>query len=111
MMDLTGIPAYRAVMRDLFSELNNSIEIPKLMNQTADSGALGTANHKGFYKYTPAEAKDWDKRFAKFSTDIRRLSLSFKSFNFLNFLNENICVKDANEKFIDAVKKKLNSLL
>lgn len=77
MMDLTGIPAYRAVMRDLLPNLNNAKTVPKLMNQVADSGAMGTANHKGFYHYTPAEAKKWDKQFAEFSRDIRRLSLSY----------------------------------
>lgn len=78
MMDLTGIPAYRAVMRDLLPDLNCAKKVPKLMEALADSGALGTANQKGFYPYTKWEAKEWDKRFAEFSLDIRRLAKKYE---------------------------------
>ena len=56
-MDLTGIPAYGAVMRDLLPDLSRSQETPKLMKEVMASGARGTSNAKGFYQYTPAEAK------------------------------------------------------
>jgi 3-hydroxyacyl-CoA dehydrogenase len=45
-MDLTGIPAYAAVMRDLFPELDCSKEVPALMRQMVDSGAQGVSNAK-----------------------------------------------------------------
>lgn len=73
-MDLTGVPAYAAVMKDLFPELSNSDKIPKLMTELVQSGGKGVSNHKGFYKYTPAEAKRWEKIFLRFSYDIRKLS-------------------------------------
>jgi 3-hydroxybutyryl-CoA dehydrogenase len=76
-MDLTGIPAYRAVMRGLLPDLDRSTRVPRLMERVADSGALGTANARGFYRYTKTEARRWDERFARFSTDIRRLSLRY----------------------------------
>ncbi len=76
-MDLTGIPAYMAVMRDLLPDLNCDKEIPKLMRETVESGALGIANAKGFYKYTPAEARRWEKKFLKFSYDIRALGQKY----------------------------------
>jgi len=76
-MDLTGIPAYGMVMKDLFPELCVSTEVPKLMQQVVDSGARGVANAKGFYKYTPAEARRWEKRYLQFSYDIRALSLKY----------------------------------
>jgi 3-hydroxybutyryl-CoA dehydrogenase len=73
-MDLTGIPAYAAVMRDLFPELNCSKEVPDLMRQMVDSGAQGVSNAKGFYRYSPAQARRWEKLFMRFSYEIRALA-------------------------------------
>jgi 3-hydroxybutyryl-CoA dehydrogenase len=76
-MDLTGIPAYLAVMCDLFPELHCGTQVPKLMQDIVDSGARGVSNARGFYSYTPAEAKRWEKRFLEFSYDIRALALKY----------------------------------
>jgi 3-hydroxybutyryl-CoA dehydrogenase len=76
-MDLTGIPAYRAVMQDLLPELASGSEVPELMKKVVDSGALGVANAKGFYKYSEEEAKRWEKRFLEFTYDIRRLARKY----------------------------------
>lgn len=73
-MDLTGIPAYAAVMKDLFRDLNCSTKVPRLMQQMVRSGGLGVANAKGFYRYTPAQAKRWEKLFLEFSHEIRGLA-------------------------------------
>lgn len=73
-MDLTGIPAYCAVMRDLLGDLDRSTQVPQLIAKLVESGAQGVANAKGFYDYTPAQAKRWEKRFLKFSYDIRSLA-------------------------------------
>jgi 3-hydroxybutyryl-CoA dehydrogenase len=73
-MDLTGIPAYAAVMKGLFPELNSSTKVPALMKRVVASGARGVSNAKGFYRYTPAQASRWEKRFLKFSYEIRKLA-------------------------------------
>ena len=73
-MDLTGIPAYAAVMRDLLPELDCSKEVPALMRQTVASGAQGVSNAKGFYRYSPAQARRWEKLFMRFSYEIRALA-------------------------------------
>lgn len=73
-MDLTGIPAYAAVMKDLFPELNCSTEVPRLMQKVVRSGARGVSNAKGFYCYTPAQAKRWERLFLEFSHEIRDLA-------------------------------------
>jgi 3-hydroxybutyryl-CoA dehydrogenase len=78
-MDLTGIPAYAAVMRDLLPDLCCVKDTPKLMQEVVASGARGTSNAKGFYQYTPAEAKRWERRFLKFSYEIRALALKYAS--------------------------------
>lgn len=76
-MDLTGIPAYEAVMRDLWPELSCATEVPSLMKKVVKSGALGVANAKGFYKYTEAEARSWERRFLKFTYEIRALARKY----------------------------------
>ncbi len=76
-MDLTGIPAYSAVMKDLLPDLNCSTEVPPLMQRVVDSGARGVSNAKGFYRYTPAQAKRWEELFMDFSHDIRRLAAKY----------------------------------
>jgi 3-hydroxybutyryl-CoA dehydrogenase len=76
-MDLTGIPAYANVMKDLLPELNCAVEVPKLMQKVVNSGARGVSNAKGFYRYTPAQAKRWEEMFVQFSYQIRKLAGEF----------------------------------
>lgn len=74
MMDLVGLPAFRTVMRDLFPNLNCGKRVPRLMEKLVDSGARGVANQKGFYRYTPTQAKRWERLFLQFSYDVRALA-------------------------------------
>jgi 3-hydroxybutyryl-CoA dehydrogenase len=76
-MDLTGIPAYAAVMRDLLPDLSCNTQVPQLMKEVVAVGARGISNAKGFYSYTPTEAKLWKKRLLDFSYEIRGLALKF----------------------------------
>ncbi|MBZ5856869.1 3-hydroxyacyl-CoA dehydrogenase family protein [Flavihumibacter profundi] len=73
-MDLTGIPAYRTVMKDLFPELSNATEIPATMEDLVAAGAKGVSNAKGFYPYTLETAKKWEELFVQFSYEIRKLA-------------------------------------
>ncbi|MCC6286262.1 MAG: 3-hydroxyacyl-CoA dehydrogenase family protein [Chitinophagaceae bacterium] len=73
-MDFTGIPAYLAVMKDLFPDLSNSTTIPSTIEKLVEDGAKGVANAKGFYSYTEATAQQWEKLFVDFSFDIRKLA-------------------------------------
>ncbi len=76
-MDLTGVPAYHNVMKDLFPTLSNSTEIPKLIDDIVKDGGKGVANAKGFYEYTDEEAKLWKETFTEFSYEIRKLALKY----------------------------------
>lgn len=76
-MDLTGIPAYLTVMKDLFPELDNSTQSPKLMEKLVADGAKGVANAHGFYPYTKESAEKWEDLFVEFTYEIRKLSAKY----------------------------------
>lgn len=76
-MDLTGVPAYHTVMKDLFPTLNNGTQVPELIDKIVREGGRGVANAHGFYSYTPEEAKLWEETFTEFSYDIRKLALKY----------------------------------
>lgn len=73
-MDLTGIPAYGAVMEDLLPELSTSTEVPRLMRTMLKRKALGIQNQKGFYRYDARTARQWERRWVDFTYEIANLS-------------------------------------
>jgi 3-hydroxybutyryl-CoA dehydrogenase len=73
-MDLTGIPAYAAVMDGLLPELCNSTEGPRIMKQMLRRKASGIGNQKGFYPYTKATAAQWERDWVQFTYDMRQLA-------------------------------------
>lgn len=76
-MDLTGVPAYYNVMKDLFPTLNNQTTVPPLIEKIVQAGGRGVANAHGFYDYTVEEAKLWEETFTEFSYEIRKLALKY----------------------------------
>ncbi len=76
-MDLTGVPAYHTVMQRLLPTLNNSTEVPELIDKIVREGGKGIANAHGFHEYTPEEAKLWEETFSEFTYDIRELALKY----------------------------------
>lgn len=73
-MDLTGLQAYYHVIKDLFPTLSNQTTTPSLIERIAKEGGNGTSNARGFYDYTPEEAKEWERAFEEFSYDINKLA-------------------------------------
>jgi len=76
-MDLTGIPAYYNVMKDLFPTLSNQSEVPVMVKNIIESGGKGVANAHGFHEYTEEEARLWKETFEAFSFEIRKLALKY----------------------------------
>ena len=76
-MDLTGVPAYHTVMKDLLPTLNNNTEVPELISKIVEAGGKGIANSKGFYDYEPGEAEMWEKTFSEFTYEIREIALRY----------------------------------
>jgi 3-hydroxybutyryl-CoA dehydrogenase len=78
-MDLMGVEGYLRVMRDLLPDLASSPEVPKLMRDVVESGGRGISNGRGFYQYTPEEAKAWEEKFIEFNYKIRRLTAEYSA--------------------------------
>ena len=76
-MDLTGVPAYHTVMKDLFPTLNNDTTVPRLIDDIVRKGGRGIANAQGFYEYTEEEARLWEETFKEFNYEIRKLALKY----------------------------------
>lgn len=76
-MDLTGVPAYHTVMKNLLPTLNNSTEVPELIDKVVREGGRGVANSHGFYDYEPGEAEVWEETFKEFTYEIRQLALKY----------------------------------
>ena len=76
-MDLTGVPAYHTLMKDLLPTLNNNPAVPQLIDNIVREDGRGVANAKGFCNYTPKEAKLWEETFTEFSYEIRKLALKY----------------------------------
>jgi 3-hydroxybutyryl-CoA dehydrogenase len=73
-MDLTGIPAYAAVMEGLLPELSNATAVPAMMQEMVKRKALGIGNQKGFYPYTKASAAKWERDWVSFTYEMRQLA-------------------------------------
>ena len=76
-MDLTGVPAYHTVMKDLFPTLNNDTKVPRLIDDIVKKGGKGIANAHGFYEYTEEEARLWEETFKEFTYEIRKVALKY----------------------------------
>lgn len=88
-MDLTGLQSYYAVMKDLFPTLNNQTQVPRLIEDIARQNGNGIVNGKGFYDYTPEEAKAWEQAYEEFAFDISRLAAKYPPNLIEKRLNEN----------------------
>jgi 3-hydroxybutyryl-CoA dehydrogenase len=76
-MDITGVPAYHNVMKDLFPTLSTQTGVPELIDDIVKAGGKGISNAQGFYEYTPEEARLWKETFEEFSYEIRKLALKY----------------------------------
>ena len=76
-MDLTGLPAYHTVMKELFPTLNNDAKPAKLIEDIVTSGGKGVTNGQGFYSYSEEEARLWEQTYKEFSYEIRKIALKY----------------------------------
>lgn len=73
-MDLTGGPAlYGKAMRGVLPTLSNATDLPPLMRDLVEQDARGTANGRGFYRYTAEEAEHWHELLRRHAWTVRDL--------------------------------------
>ena len=80
-MDLTGIPAYAAVMEGLFPTLSNQKAVPNLLRDVIAKGKEGISNGKGFYRYDKSSAARWRKAWVEFTYEIKTHSDKYDKLN------------------------------
>jgi 3-hydroxybutyryl-CoA dehydrogenase len=62
-IDLTGGPQlYAQAMQRVLPTLSNATDLPPALQALAASGARGIVNGRGFFDYTPEEARQWRAR-------------------------------------------------
>jgi 3-hydroxybutyryl-CoA dehydrogenase len=65
-IDLTGGPElYAKAVQHVLPTLNNSTELPPVLQKLAGTGARGIVNGRGFYNYTPEEARRWEEFYRR----------------------------------------------
>jgi 3-hydroxyacyl-CoA dehydrogenase len=62
--DGRGAEHARSVAEELFPQLANDRELPRLLLDKIDSGDLGVKTGKGFYEWTPESAEAWRANMA-----------------------------------------------
>jgi 3-hydroxybutyryl-CoA dehydrogenase len=73
-IDLTGGPAlYAKAMRGVLPTLSNAAELPRTLEELAESDAQGIANLRGFYRYTEEDARKWEELFRRHAWTVREL--------------------------------------
>jgi 3-hydroxybutyryl-CoA dehydrogenase len=65
-IDISGGPElYARAMKGVLPTLSKSDTVPPVMQKLADSGARGTMNGRGFFNYTPEEARQWEELYRR----------------------------------------------
>lgn len=72
-VDLSGGPAlYGKTMNNVLPTLSNATSITGGMRRMMENDDKGVVNGRGFYKYSPEEAKVWEERFRRSVWQVRR---------------------------------------
>ncbi len=65
------------ILKNLFPRLSNKEEVPAGMQKIVADEGRGIHNLKGFFNYTPDEAKKWEEAFAVFNQEIFHLAQKY----------------------------------
>jgi 3-hydroxybutyryl-CoA dehydrogenase len=71
--DLSGGPAlYGKTMNNVLPTLSNATSITEGMRLMMENGDKGVVNGRGFYQYSPEDARIWEDRFRRSVWQVRR---------------------------------------
>ena len=76
-LDLMGLKDYADGYRLLLQQLNNTHEVPAIMQHIVELKGRGIHNQTGLYTYSDQEVKAWEEAFAQFNADIYRLAAQY----------------------------------
>jgi 3-hydroxybutyryl-CoA dehydrogenase len=78
-IDLTGGPElYMKAMQPVLPTLSKADEISGRMRELAESGARGIVNGRGFFNYTPEEARHWEELYRRHAWRVAQLHNEYR---------------------------------
>jgi 3-hydroxybutyryl-CoA dehydrogenase len=78
-LDLSGLPAYAPIMRDLLPDLSANDDVPATLQKLEKSGAKGIPNGRGFYRYSGKEGDRKSQDFDDFRRDLVQLIARYEN--------------------------------
>ncbi|SHN14380.1 3-hydroxybutyryl-CoA dehydrogenase [Cyclobacterium lianum] len=73
-MEQQGLSDFSKIFQRIFPKLDNSTEVPQLMQEMVKTKVKGVQQARGLYTYTREEAAAWEKSFAEFNKEIYQLA-------------------------------------
>jgi 3-hydroxybutyryl-CoA dehydrogenase len=78
-IDLTGGPElYLKAMKPVLPTLSKADEVSGRMRELAESGARGIINGRGFFNYTPEEARHWEELYRRHAWRVAKLHNEYR---------------------------------
>ncbi|WP_353719948.1 3-hydroxyacyl-CoA dehydrogenase family protein [Dyadobacter sp. 676] len=78
-LDYMGLNDYEKILARIFPQLDNSTDVPAVMQRMVREGARGVHNNLGLYPYENGEGRRWDEAFARFNQEIRDLAEEYSA--------------------------------
>jgi len=75
--DYQGLEDFAVTMENLFPRLSTSSDVPVMMKQVVAEKRRGIYNQKGLFNYSGEQAREWEEAFARFNSDINKLSADY----------------------------------
>lgn len=75
--DYQGLEDFAVTMENLFPKLCTSSDVPVMMKQVVAEKRRGIYNQKGLFNYSVEQAREWEEAFARFNSDINKLSADY----------------------------------
>ncbi len=76
-LDYLGLQDSAVILKNLFPVLSKNGAVPATMQKILADEGRGIHNLKGFFHYTPDEAKKWEEAFAVFNQEIFHLAKKY----------------------------------